>query len=109
NNVCNGTETCLLGSCIAGVPFNCVDNNPCTNDSCDPLVGCVNAPVANGTTSSDGNVCNGAEVCQTGTCQPGTALNCADTNPCTADTCDPSGGCQHTALVDGASCDDGTV
>jgi len=53
---------------------------------------------------NDGNVCNGAERCQAGTCTAGTPLDCADDDACTTDTCDPSGGCQHTLMTDLTSC-----
>src|SRR5262249_232282 len=47
--VCNGMETCQSGACTAGTALNCNDNNPCTTDSCDPVLGCRNTPVTNGT------------------------------------------------------------
>jgi subtilisin family serine protease len=31
---------------------------------------------------------------------------CDDGDPCTADTCDPQGGCTHTTVADGTSCAD---
>jgi cysteine-rich repeat protein len=42
-NACNGEETCdlELHICIAGEALNCDDGNPCTNDVCDALRGCV--------------------------------------------------------------------
>src|SRR4029077_1560013 len=108
-NVCNGVETCQAGACVAGTALNCNDNNVCTTDTCDPVAGCQHTPVTNGTSCSDGNVCNGVETCQAGACAPGTALNCNDNNPCTSDTCDPVAGCQHTPVTNGTSCSDGNV
>src|SRR6266852_6617119 len=109
NTVCNGLETCVAGVCQPGTPLDCSDNNVCTTDTCDPLLGCQHTPVLDGTSCSDGNVCNGAETCLAGTCTVGTALNCNDSNPCTTDTCDPLLGCQHRAAANGTSCSDGTV
>ncbi|MEK6775296.1 MAG: dockerin type I domain-containing protein [bacterium] len=45
-NACNGVETCdsNTGGCIAGTPLNCDDQNICTDDTCNPAAGCVNAP-----------------------------------------------------------------
>src|SRR5439155_26089412 len=63
----------------------CDDHNPCTADTCNNGTYHHNNKT-NGTSCSDGNVCNGAEVCQAGSCQPGTALNCGDGNACTTDT-----------------------
>ncbi len=61
---------------------------------------------------NDNNVCNGVETCQGGTCQTGSALNCGDGDPCTADSCNPATGCQNpdNGLCDCSSdvdCDDG--
>lgn len=40
---CNGSETCVNGSCRSGVPVDCDDADVCTDDTCDPAMGCVNA------------------------------------------------------------------
>ena len=42
----------------------CDDGDACTDDSCDPVAGCVNTPVE----CDDGDPCNGAEVCVDGEC-----------------------------------------
>src|SRR5262249_8406705 len=47
----------------------------------------------------DTDVCNGAETCVGGFCQPGTPLNCNDGNADTTDTCDATAGCQHASLI----------
>src|ERR1051325_3774488 len=96
-NLCNGTETCLGGVGGGSSLLDCNDNNPCTADTCDPLLGCQHAPVVDGTACNDGDACNGTETCQGGTCTAGTALNCNDNNTCTTDTCDAAAGCQHAA------------
>jgi cysteine-rich repeat protein len=47
--LCNGDETCDgAGGCNPGTPLDCDDDNLCTQDSCDPVLGCVNdgTPVA---------------------------------------------------------------
>jgi cysteine-rich repeat protein len=39
--VCNGAETCDgAGTCLAGTALNCDDAQPCTQDTCDPTLGC---------------------------------------------------------------------
>ncbi|MGI9020518.1 MAG: hypothetical protein ACR2G3_07405 [Solirubrobacterales bacterium] len=63
-NVCNGAETCQGGFCLQGTPLVCDDGNPCTTDSCDPGVGCMSSPVANGTACNQ----NGGTVCMGGQC-----------------------------------------
>ncbi|MEK6799273.1 MAG: hypothetical protein AABZ12_09935, partial [Planctomycetota bacterium] len=57
---------------------------------------------------ADGNVCNGVETCPAGTCVPGTALTCNDSNPCTDDTCNTTTGCVYTN-DDTNSCSDGNA
>src|SRR5438445_5095927 len=52
---------------------------------------------------------NGTETCQAGVCTAGTALTCADANPCTTDTCDPVAGCQHGVAPDGTPRSDGNL
>lgn len=45
--VCNGTESCRSGTCVAGAPF-CDDGNACTNDICveDPIEPtCTHTPI----------------------------------------------------------------
>ncbi|MBI3449343.1 MAG: hypothetical protein HY049_10565 [Acidobacteria bacterium] len=64
----------------------------------------------------DGNVCNGAEICDpiTGQCFPGSPLadgsSCADTNICNgAESCLAGACAPGTPLPNGAPCDDGNV
>jgi hypothetical protein len=108
-NACNGAEQCQGGACASGVPLVCNDGNTCTTDSCDPVAGCRFTAIPDGSTCGDGNVCNGAETCQSGACRAGTPLTCTDGNRCTSDTCDPATGCRYTGLGDGASCSDGNL
>ena len=43
-NLCNGVETCVGGSCVAGTPVNCDDGDFCTIDTCIPATGaCTHA------------------------------------------------------------------
>src|SRR2546428_12542131 len=98
-NACNGAETCQSGACVAGSPLNCDDGNPCTTDSCDQTAGCLHVPLLDGTSCSDGNVCNGAETCQPGAGARGARLNCNASRPRTPETYDPVAGCQHAAVT----------
>jgi hypothetical protein len=102
---CNGAEKCVGGTCQAGTAINCDDGVACTADSCNESTdACVHTP--NDTLCSDGNACNGAEVCSATTgCQAGTPLNCDDSNACTTDSCNPATGCVHTPV----NCDDGNA
>ncbi|MCZ6653687.1 MAG: hypothetical protein O7D91_11755 [Planctomycetota bacterium] len=106
-DLCNGEEVCVGGTCQEGTPLDCDDRNPCTDDDCDPAIGCVNTP-NDANSCDDGDLCNGEEVCVGGTCQEGTPLDCDDSNPCTDDDCDPATGCVNTPN-DANSCDDGDL
>src|SRR5262249_21030855 len=70
---------------------------------------CTHAPVADGTSCSDGNACNGAETCQSGACAPGTPVTCAASDSChVAGTCDPATVLSSTRPApDGTACSDG--
>jgi len=104
---------------------NCYDGNPCTDDVCDPLVGCVHpltaacltpilmllqpvcgdAVVEAGEQCDDGNVAGGD--CCSATCQfePG-GSPCQDGQVCTqGDACDGVGGCvPGPACLAGLTC-----
>ena len=108
DNACNGAETCQGGVCVSGLPLDCDDGNPCTRD-CDPTVGCMNTPLADGTGCSDDDACTRVDTCQGGVCVSGEARDCNDGNPCTDDVCDPRTGCRHTPFPDGTPCVDGNA
>jgi hypothetical protein len=157
--VCTGNDSCQNGACIAGSVKSCNDNNPCTDDSCDSVSGCLNAanvspcdadgnactvgdmcsgkyclvgakkncddgvdctadacdqssgqcnndptPMNNQSCDADGSVCTQGDKCVSGSCKAGAAVNCDDGIACTADLCDPAGGCKSTNMADGAAC-----
>src|SRR5690606_15906430 len=110
-DACNGDELCDgAGSCQAGIAPDLDDQNPCTTDSCDPQSGPTHTPAPTGIDCADGDVCNGAETCDSsGTCAAGTPLEVDDENPCTADSCDATGGVSNTPVAAGTSCDDGNA
>jgi uncharacterized repeat protein (TIGR01451 family) len=85
--------------------------HPAGLEICDGKDNDCNGLVDDGASAScdDGDFCNGVEVCVAGSCQPGAAPSCDDQDPCTADSCDPTAGCIHTALADGTGCDDGNA
>ena len=74
-NLCNGVESCASGSCTAGSALSCNDGSACTQDACDPTLGCVFS-----------------------------AISCTDGNSCTADTCDAAVGCLFTPISGCTSC-----
>ena len=101
-NMCTIGDKCVGGACTPGVPPLCADNNPCTDDSCDPGSGCVFQ--ANTAACDDGLICTTADTCFEGECVGGPPLDCDDANPCTDDACSPAMGCTHAANQ--AACDD---
>lgn len=127
-DVCNFPDTCAVGQdiCLAGPStLNCDDNNDCTNDFCDHILGCQNVPISgcqnctvdadcafqvchsvvctlhqcvythlpDGSSCSNGNICDGVETCLTGTCLNPPDLNCTSSNPCVTTGCDTISGC----------------
>jgi Tol biopolymer transport system component len=137
NNVCDGIMACdpATGtSCIETVPpLTCVaDTNPCTTDTCDPVLGCNwpnTDPCDDGSLCTtgdtcdartcrgdpvecpgDGNFCNGIEICNplSGACEA-TDLDCDDGNVCTDDSCDDTATTALEACVhvnNALACDD---
>lgn len=105
DNACTVADLCIGAAC-QGIATSCDDSDPCTEDLCDPALGCVYAKVSK-TTCSDGNVCTTQDVCDNGTCS-GTPLVCNDGNPCTEDKCVVGAGCTAT-VTSGIPCDDGNA
>ncbi len=100
NNLCTENDVCLDGVC-SGTPIDCDDDNVCTDDSCDPEIGCVNAPNSN--QCDDGDACTENDICSEGVCS-GTQMDCDDGIECTIDSC-VNGECQH----DDSNCPNGSV
>jgi len=110
-SVCTTGDRCEKGICKAGKVQECGDNNACTDDSCDPKKGCINAN--NKAPCDDSNPCTENDACGGGSCKGGPAKKCDDGNGCTVDICNAglSGekpGCQFLANK-GAGCTDNNV
>ncbi|MFH1532392.1 MAG: N-acetylmuramoyl-L-alanine amidase [Pseudomonadota bacterium] len=86
---CTFGDHCVAGLCQGSGAKTCVDGNPCTDDSCDPQVGCVFS--ANAAPCDDGDPCTSADLCVGGACD-GADVPCDDENPCTKDLCDRATG-----------------
>jgi hypothetical protein len=123
-DACTSGDVCSGGACSGGPLINCNDGNPCTDDSCDPGSGCINA-ADDTNTCDDGFFCTDTDVCDNGNCvgsgDPCVApelcsealdtcveclvnADCDDTNVCTDDDCS-LGSCVYTDNA--SSCDDG--
>ncbi|MFH1532422.1 MAG: LamG-like jellyroll fold domain-containing protein [Pseudomonadota bacterium] len=107
---CTAGEECMAGACGGGAAVDCEDSNPCTDDSCDPAIGCVNAP---NTDDCDDEVdCTWSDQCSEGVCA-GTLYDCDDPDQCetaTGATCNGDGTCTYpSAPMDGEPCDDSSA
>ncbi len=105
-NGCTSGDKCQGGSCVSGAAVVCNDNNPCTDDLCDPKTGKC-ATNNNTSPCDDSNACTLVDLCTAGKCQPGAAKVCDDKNGCTTDSCDPTKGC--STVDNTAACDDGSA
>ena len=101
-NACTLGDHCQSASCLAETLIDCDDSNPCTDDSCAAESGCAHS--FNTAPCTDLDPCTANDVCTEGSCAPGPAVDCDDGNPCTDDSCDESGACQH--LPNDILCDD---
>ena len=111
NSDCATTDACLISPvCNAGLceyaSVDCEDGDPCTDHSCDPILGCQQT--YNTAACDDVDPCTYDDVCDgAGTCA-GTAVSCTD-DP---DTCGVLRSCNGTSSCDEAfpgdltSCDD---
>ena len=101
---CTKGETCKEGKCQGGTWTLCNDNQPCTDDLCDPTTGDCQFQPTSGGPCNDGSTCTTEDVCAVGLCA-GVTVDCDDGDGCTADTCAEVGGCTHLPK-DGTACDD---
>jgi hypothetical protein len=111
DNACTQGDACIRGTCIGGEPVDCTDTNPCTQGSCDPVVGCKQTNLPNGTSCAGASPCTTLDTCQQGVCTSGASELCNDANPCTADFCSltgpveaPVASCGHTQLPNFTPC-----
>ena len=104
NNLCTQGDSCQGGTCTAGAPPDCNDQNACTVDACDPTIGCTHSFSA-APCNADGNACSVGDACALGVCQPGPLKICNDGEFCTYDSCDQTSG---ACVFEGAkiSCSD---
>jgi formylglycine-generating enzyme required for sulfatase activity len=107
DSACTSQDACATGACV-GLVVSCDDQNPCSDDACDPTLGCEHA--SNSVSCDDGNACTVGDACADSACVPGKPKDCDDTNGCTKDSCvAQSGLCQHAAAVAGSTCEDGSA
>jgi hypothetical protein len=99
-DACTTGDTCSGGFCTSK-PLVCNDGDACTTDSCSSLLGCQ--------TTVNAAFCDDKNACTTDSCvSPGggclhvaladcctATADCADTTPCTLDTCKADHTCSH--------------
>ena len=119
--ICDVAETCAGSSAACPTDAYASASTSCrpAAGACDSAETCtgsgvscpVDALVTDGTSCADSTVCDGTEVCASGACVAGTALDCDDADACTADSCAEPGGCAHMAVTGccnlDSECDDG--
>ena len=94
---------CRAGECVALRHLDCDDDNPCTDDRCDPELGCVRD--FNDDPCDLGDKCTLNDFCQMGVCTAGEARDCSDGDVCNGEeTCDSEVGCRSGEPLE---CDDG--
>ncbi len=93
----------LCGDNVIGLSEDCDDGNTTADGNCCSAT-CEFEAMATACDQVDNNLCNGTETCNaTGMCtNPGTALDCDDSDACTQNNCSPTMGCQNPPI----SCDD---
>jgi hypothetical protein len=96
-SACTTADACSGGVCVGGAVPACDDANVCTDDACDPELGCVHTP--NTVPCTDTNMCTKDETCAYGVCA-GKPTLCDDNDPCTVNGCDPASGCVYTPIPD---------
>jgi hypothetical protein len=92
-NACTVMDRCTADGTCRGMPRECDDRNPCTDDGCDPRTGCTSVP--NTRPCDDGNPCTTGDRCSEGECRSGAPCN--DGVACTVDTCGGAG-CVFTPM-----------
>ncbi len=101
---------CLDGVCVPQGQVPCDDSLPCTNNTCDPVLGCIHPFIDDDTPCDDGNACTLVDTCQSGTCVGGQDKNCSDGNQCTSDECVlETGICINNDLPLQTPCEDGDL
>ncbi len=99
-NGCTVGDVCASAQCVPGPLTVCNDDSVCTTDSCVTSTGKCKfdaAPFEGGSCDADGSKCTVDDHCVAGKCAVGTTLlQCADSNPCTDESCDSAKGCVKT-------------
>ncbi len=112
-NACTLHDGCMDGECKKTVgTLDCDDKNLCTDDVCDPVLGCTHTAKSASASCDDGKKCTLNDNCGSGVCK-GTPKVCpdADNNPCTLEACSElvlsNDGCSSNLPDSPLACSDG--
>ncbi len=113
NSDCNQGFECVDGNCVVKDTssvdenvcelLNCDDYNPCTIDSCNETIGCVNSFVKDKTSCGYNQECHQGRCVQIISCSSND--DCDDGIECTIDKCNDFNHCVHTS--NNSLCSDG--
>ncbi len=84
-NLCTVDDKCQNGVCESGPDKDCDDNNECTEDSCNPIIGCVHDPIDTNETISCGQ---GECFREVPKCIDGVENTCVPGEPAPEEICD---------------------
>ncbi len=111
NNPCTTSDGCQSGACTGGATVTC-PAKACQTASCNVKTGaCDYAPIVDGMTCDDGNLCTQTDTCKTGACSGANPVVCSALDQChDAGTCDSATGkCGNPNKADATTCNDGNA
>lgn len=108
--LCAMAGVCFDGGCQAMGAVSCEDMNPCTNDTCDPALGCDHS--WNSLPCNDGDEFTMNDVCSGGACvgTPKSSMSCNTQADCMTDNACAKYMCMDgkcLELTGAGNCDDG--
>jgi hypothetical protein len=108
---CNGTDSCLNGSCSvhSGNPCPGPDGDANCSETCNEQTAACTAPDPDGSPCSDGSFCDGADSCSGGACSIHAGNPCPgpDGDANCSESCDENKHACTAPDPDGSACDDG--
>jgi hypothetical protein len=110
-NPCTQAGTCAAGACNPGPQVDCSFlDSECGVGMCDPNLGCVAMPLAEGAACNDGLFCTVQDKCAMGICSGVPNLCDGDGSGCFVGACDEAQNkCITVPGNNGGACDDGNA
>ena len=98
-DTCDAAGACLPNHAAAGSECGAGSASECDNpDICDGAGACSAELVEDGTECVGPDACVSSSECAAGSCEPISAVDCDDGDPCTADACEEDGSCSHVDI-----------